>query len=82
MRQFDKMIFLGNLQCKTETEKVHKLLDRAFSCMSGLQQPLPCTVKRMPYHDAQDKKLREEVREIMRDIVMAVTGKEILFEDQ
>jgi hypothetical protein len=72
MREFNKMIFLGNGDAsKSECERLHERLDKAFMHLSGIQQG--------PY-DLEDEQVRNSVLEIMdivEDITVALGGYDI-----
>lgn len=79
MRQIHQIIFMGQgLMSLRKVYKVHKILDKAFSDLGGIQQPQHSSSEK---EAKEAKRIREEVNEEIEDavgdITMALTGKEV-----
>jgi hypothetical protein len=82
VREFSDIIFYGNGdRALIEECKLRHRFHRALSLVSGLQQPMPCTTPKKKWLAAQ-RDAEEgwvDVKDIVHDIAMALTGEEIVF---
>jgi hypothetical protein len=73
---FDKILFLGNYpQSAATCYELHQRLDRCFSDLSGLQQDTS------GQNTQQNNIAKADIIMFVRDLSMALTGKEIVFKD-
>lgn len=80
MREFHGLLFLGMGQASLDGRKrLHQLLDKALELSGGLQQPDPLTVPPDPEGDRIAADMADEVKDRVRDIAAALTGREISF---
>lgn len=70
-RLFEKILFLGNGDCSLINKQVlFERLNHAFSLLGALQQGV---------REETDQEYEEYIENVARDVVMALTGKEIEF---
>lgn len=82
MRQVKKMVFMGSSNTPDEVTKIKKILENAFSILSGLQQPpQPRSNEEYNTWKVEALKARADLYDATRDIVTALTGQEVIFED-
>lgn len=81
-KNFNKQIFLGNGEhSKKDCDKLKELLNEAIITLSGIQQPMPCTSEYDVKQEKQEiKQYQNEIENTVKDIAMALTGKNINFE--
>jgi hypothetical protein len=81
MRKIKQMVFMGNGEHSLlEVKSVNKILKEAFVNLSGIQQPSHCASEEQVKEDrlfVKDK--QKEIEDAVRDIAMALTGKDIKF---
>jgi len=85
-KEFDSIIFMGNGGCGCTASnifKLHKLVDKCIGEVGGLQQPPHSESEEAAKRAEQEyKEGWEDVREMVRDIAMALTGEKITFPDE
>lgn len=82
MRRIHEVILMGNgLMSLGEAYKVHKILAEAFSNLGAIQQLAhSSSEEEAKMAEKARKRMIKEHEDSVRDIVMALTGKEIRFE--
>lgn len=81
MREFKKILFLGSGEYSLKNmTRLREILDKALSYLGGLQQPgHPETEEQWEQEQNERISIQEEIDDMARDIVMALTGKEFKF---
>ena len=80
MRAFDDVIFFGNDGCTGQMQVLHLRLERGAEIAQGLQQPMMSTdPEPTPEDEAYELQLKNELRDVVRDVAMALAGEDILF---
>ena len=76
MRQFKKVIFLGNgKQSRDEADRLVKRLREGLTILGGLQQPAhPISQKEKQNCNAIEKTMEKELKDIVADITIALGG--------
>jgi len=79
MRRIHEIIFMGQgLTSLGEAYEVHKILDEAFSNLGGIQQLAhSSSEEEAKVAEKDQKRMVKEHEDSVRDIVMALTGKEM-----
>jgi len=82
-REFKKMLFLGSSAPESSEGRILQLQRILRDCLEeigGLQQSLrSCSGQAHEEYEIEQKQGREKVENMVRDIAMALTGKEIKF---
>lgn len=80
-RNFNKTVFLGAGEFSYQMiNRLHLTLDKGLSWLGGSQQPIMST--EAPWTEEDDKFMEQveiKIENAVRDIAMALTGKEITF---
>ena len=80
MRIFDSVLFMGNVQTAGEIEILVHLLDAGISIVNAVQQPSHSQSEEETQQDRTERLiLQSDLESIVRDIAMALMGKEIEF---
>lgn len=75
-RQFEALLFLGAGEFSlSERARLHRRLDEALDLSGGLQQ----SSQGEPESESERERLAQEVRDAARDLVAALTGRDISF---
>ena len=81
--EFNNIIFMGNGGCNCTAAnilKLHKLVDKCITEVSGLQQPShPESPEEAIKNNEYNKEKWTDVMWMVKDIAMALTGEEIVF---
>lgn len=80
MRKFTGLLFLGAGRFSVRGRvRLHARLDEALDLSGGLQQPDLITSRPDPARDEHAANMAEEVRDAARDLVAALTGRDMSF---
>ena len=82
--EFTKQIFMGSgAYSMAECYKAHRLLEKAFEFLGGLQQPGDPTIPGDVEHVLETQRIeRYKLRQYAAELVMAITGEEIEFKEK
>lgn len=83
MRRFTRILFFGTESCYKGIVDLHELLREGLAESGGCQQPAHPESAEAAQADEREQRLALlRVETIVRDIAMALTGKEITFIDE
>ena len=83
-KSFKKMIFLGNSdESERQVKLLHKKLDEVLENLGGLQQLIHADSEENYKRQKEQNEIgKKEIEDNVRQIVMALTGKEIIFKNK